>query len=88
VPYFRDYVRQYTDMPMLVRLVKQDGRYVPERSCALRLRRGSARPTIPTGRRRIDEHRRDRRAERLDRLPLGREGKWNLERRTPRVRET
>ena len=31
VPYFTDYVRQYTDMPMLVRLVKQNGRLVPER---------------------------------------------------------
>jgi nitrate reductase alpha subunit len=31
VPYFQNYVRQYTDMPMLVRLVKQDGHYVPER---------------------------------------------------------
>ncbi len=29
--YFEDYARQYTDMPMLVRLVKKDGRYVPER---------------------------------------------------------
>ena len=29
--YFRDYVRQYTDMPMLVRLVKQGASYVPER---------------------------------------------------------
>ncbi|ODR94990.1 nitrate reductase [Methyloceanibacter stevinii] len=29
--YFSDYVRKYTDMPMLVRLVKQDGRLVPER---------------------------------------------------------
>jgi nitrate reductase alpha subunit len=29
--YFRDYARQYTDMPMLVRLVKQGGHYVPER---------------------------------------------------------
>ncbi len=29
--YFEDYVRQYTDMPMLVRLAKQDGRLVPER---------------------------------------------------------
>jgi nitrate reductase / nitrite oxidoreductase, alpha subunit len=29
--YFRDYVRQYTDMPMLVRLVKQGAYYVPER---------------------------------------------------------
>jgi nitrate reductase alpha subunit len=29
--YFSDYARQYTDMPMLVRLVQQDGRLVPER---------------------------------------------------------
>ncbi len=29
--YFQDYVRQYTDMPMLVRLVKQGAHYVPER---------------------------------------------------------
>ena len=29
--YFRDYARQYTDMPMLVRLVKQGAHYVPER---------------------------------------------------------
>jgi nitrate reductase alpha subunit len=31
VPYFRDYVRRYTDMPMLVRLVRRDGRLVPDR---------------------------------------------------------
>ncbi len=31
VPYFRDYVRQYSDMPLLVRLVEKDGAYVPER---------------------------------------------------------
>ena len=31
VPYFQDYVKRYTDMPNLVRLVKQDGHYVPER---------------------------------------------------------
>ncbi|MBN9277162.1 MAG: nitrate reductase subunit alpha, partial [Hyphomicrobium sp.] len=29
--YFRDYVRQYTDMPLLVKLVRQDGRLVPDR---------------------------------------------------------
>ncbi len=29
--YFNDYVRRYTDFPMLVRLVEKDGRYVPER---------------------------------------------------------
>ena len=31
VPYFRDYVRQYTDLPLLVRLVSQEDGYVPER---------------------------------------------------------
>lgn len=31
VPYFVDYARQYTDMPMLVRLVRSDGRLVPDR---------------------------------------------------------
>jgi nitrate reductase alpha subunit len=31
VPYFRDYARRYTDMPMLVRLEERDGRLVPGR---------------------------------------------------------
>ncbi len=31
VPYFTDYCRRYSDMPFLVRLTEQDGRYVPER---------------------------------------------------------
>jgi nitrate reductase alpha subunit len=31
VTYFRDYVRRYTDMPMLVRLARRDGMYVPDR---------------------------------------------------------
>ncbi len=31
VPYFEDYCRRYSDMPMLVRLIEQDGRLVPER---------------------------------------------------------
>ncbi|MBI1395293.1 MAG: nitrate reductase subunit alpha [Betaproteobacteria bacterium] len=30
-PYFTDYCRAYTDLPMLVRLVERDGRYVPDR---------------------------------------------------------
>ncbi len=30
-PYFEDYCRKYTDMPMLVRLVKKNGHYIPER---------------------------------------------------------
>jgi len=31
VPYFRDYLRKYSDMPMLVRLVRKDGYFIPER---------------------------------------------------------
>jgi nitrate reductase alpha subunit len=31
VPYFQDYMRKYTDMPLLVRLVKQGQHLVPER---------------------------------------------------------
>ena len=31
VAYFEDYARRYTDLPMLVRLVRQGGHYVPER---------------------------------------------------------
>ena len=31
VPYFKDYVRQYTDMPMLVKLVQQGDQLVPDR---------------------------------------------------------
>ena len=31
VPYFQDYCRRLTDMPMLVRLIKRDGYYVPDR---------------------------------------------------------
>ena len=76
--YFEDYVRQYTDMPMLVRLVKQgDALRAGALPARLRFRRQSAaRPTIRNGRRSpIDEtSKRDRRAERLGRLPLGREG--------------
>jgi nitrate reductase alpha subunit len=30
-PYFENYCRQYTDMPMLVKLVERGGRYVPDR---------------------------------------------------------
>ena len=29
--YFQDYARRYTDLPMLVKLVERDGRYVPDR---------------------------------------------------------
>ncbi len=34
VPYFQDYVRRYTDMPMLVRLERQGDQLVPAASCA------------------------------------------------------
>ena len=30
-PYFDEYCRTYTDMPMLVKLVMQDGKLVPDR---------------------------------------------------------
>jgi nitrate reductase alpha subunit len=30
-PYFTDYARRYTDLPLLVRLVERGGRYVPDR---------------------------------------------------------
>jgi len=30
-PYFTDYCRRYSDMPFLVRLVEQDGRWLPDR---------------------------------------------------------
>jgi len=30
-PYFEEYARENTDMPMLVKLVEKDGRYVPDR---------------------------------------------------------
>jgi nitrate reductase alpha subunit len=30
-PYFEDYCRRYTDMPLLVKLVQRDGRLVPDR---------------------------------------------------------
>ena len=43
VPYFDDYARRYTDMPMLVRLVKQDGRLRARAPAArFRLRRRSS----------------------------------------------
>ncbi len=32
VPYFQDYCRRYTDMPMLVRLVRRGDRWLPDRS--------------------------------------------------------
>jgi hypothetical protein len=74
--YFEDYVRQYTDMPMLVRLVKKDGKLVPERllrasdftAISAREQSGMEDGRLST---RIG---RDRRAAGLGRLPLGRAG--------------
>jgi nitrate reductase / nitrite oxidoreductase, alpha subunit len=77
VPYFENYVRQYTDMPMLVRL-GQAGR----QACAWphvarqRLRRKPGRgqqSRLEDGGLRRGK-RQDRRSQGLDRLPLGREG--------------
>ena len=42
VPYFGDYLRRYSDMPFLVRLVERDGRLVAERM--LRASRPARRP--------------------------------------------
>ena len=75
--YFRDYARQYTDMPMLVRLVKQGEHYVPERFLRASDLAGicgeTNNPEWKTlAYRRDDRH--DRRAAGLGRLPLGREG--------------
>jgi nitrate reductase / nitrite oxidoreductase, alpha subunit len=77
VPYFEDYCRKYSDMPMLVRLDEQDGMLVPGRQLrAADLDKALGEKNNP----RMEDrrHRRDigqdRGAERLDRLPLGRTG--------------
>ena len=75
--YFDDYARQYTDMPMLVRLVKQGEHYVPERFLrASDFAAGFGETNNPEWKtvaydETTDD---DRRAARLGRLPLGREG--------------
>ncbi len=83
--YFSDYVRQYTDMPMLVRLVEA-GRAA---TCPERFLRASDfddglgeanNPEWKTVAYRRDD-RRDRRAERLGRLPLGRDRANGISRR-------
>ncbi len=51
VPYFEDYARQYTDLPMLVRLVRKGDGSCRNACCAPRFRRSWARPTTPPGRR-------------------------------------
>jgi nitrate reductase alpha subunit len=46
VPYFHDYARRYTDLPMLVRLRQDGGRWVPDRY----LRRSDLPDAPPSGR--------------------------------------
>ena len=79
--YFRDYARQYTDMPMLVRLVKQGEHYVPERFLrASDLAKSWARPIIRSGRHSPMTR---RRAIVVPKGSVGfrwgEKGKWNLE---------
>ena len=81
--YFDDYARQYTDMPMLVRLVKQR-RAVSCRSasCAPRISTTSwARPTIRNGRRSPTTRPAARSSCRKGSVGFrwGEKGKWNLE---------
>ncbi|MEZ5831828.1 MAG: nitrate reductase subunit alpha, partial [Dongiaceae bacterium] len=80
--YFEDYCRRYTDMPMLVRLVKQGGHYVPDRMLrASDFADGLGETNNPDWKTVAF----DRRARRLV-APLGsvgfrwgEQGKWNLE---------
>ena len=74
VPYFADYVRRYTDLPMLVRLVRQGEHYVPERllraadfADALGETNNPDWKTVA-----FDDDGNPRGAARFDRLPLGR----------------
>jgi nitrate reductase alpha subunit len=79
--YFTDYVRRYTDMPMLVMLEERDGYYAAAVRCAPPIwwtlgrkitRSGKPSPITATA---------TGGAKRFYRLPLGRKGKWNLEQR-------
>ena len=76
VPYFQDYIRRYTDLPMLVRLVRKDGRYVPGPPGARRrLRRRAGRDEQSRMEDRgIGRRRQPGRPARFGRLPLGRAG--------------
>ena len=76
--YFEDYARQYTDMPMLVRLVKQGDSLVPDRLLRASDFDGQARRDQQSG---MEDGRLSTRPpasivvpQRLGRLPLGREG--------------
>ena len=80
VPYFQDYVRKYTDLPMLVRLVRKDGRYVPDRLVrADDFADGAGRSEQSCVEdRRIGHRRQPGRPPRFDRLSLGRAGQVEL----------
>ena len=76
VPYFQDYIRKYTDLPMLVRLVRKDGSYVPDRlvraddfADGLGEANNPAWKTVA-----LDADGQPGRPARLGRLPLGRTG--------------
>ncbi len=88
VPYFTEYVKQYTDLPFLVRLEQRGGSYfagqVPHR---LRPRRRAGRRArrVQDGAARLGD-RPAGRAERLARLPLRRGGRRRVEPRPRRGR--
>jgi nitrate reductase alpha subunit len=77
VPYFEDYCRRYSDMPMLVRLVEKDGRFVPDRLLrASDFKGGLGEKNNPEWKTvAIDDlPAASRRADGVRRLPLGRAG--------------
>ncbi len=87
VDYFVDYIKRYTDMPMLVKLVQQEGKLVPDRFLRASDLDGALGRDQQSGMEdpgfRCDE-RRTGRAARLGRLPLGREGQ--VESRSEKLR--
>ena len=75
--YFEDYARQYTDMPMLVRLVKQGDHLVPDRLLRASDFAGDLGETNNPEWKTVafdETSGKHCRAQRLGRLPLGREG--------------
>ena len=83
VPYFEDYARQYTDMPMLVRLVKQDGdHWCPSGSCASDFDGAlgeTNNPGLEDGRLRRDQRQAVVVPNGSVGFRWGEKGKWNLE---------
>ncbi len=91
VPYFQDYVRKYTDMPMLVRLVQQDGKLVPDRFLRTSDFAGAMGETNNTDWKTVafDEMSGDLVAPRgTSGFRWGESGKWNLEEKEGGGRET